>query len=281
MASSIEASGMLTDATNVLATPFCTAKHCRHPWLFVVLQSVMAFVVTLVLIPAISNLSEPPPPTPAALGAEIRNRNKQRTGWRRRRRRVRRSKENGNRCCEGSETSFENQKAAAMYSLMSNCSIVLLSFGRIDVQTRVEYTSFGTYTICTIACAALPCILDRMIRMPHADSSKRQQRVEYVHVCYATASELSRRIRGKRKKEIHSLTHSPPAFPRRSHCTGASTLHPVGKYRGRTTCRKCRRQSRTNSARAASSKDDDVVVLPSPSFVFVLSESTTNTAPGT
>jgi len=70
LASSIEASSMLTDATNVLATPFCTAKHCRHPWLFVLLQSVMAFVVTLVLIPAISNLSEPAPPTPAALGTE-------------------------------------------------------------------------------------------------------------------------------------------------------------------------------------------------------------------
>lgn len=56
LAASIVASSILTDTTNALATPFCTAKTCHHPWLFVVLQIVLAFAVTLIIIPIISNL---------------------------------------------------------------------------------------------------------------------------------------------------------------------------------------------------------------------------------
>jgi len=62
LASSIEASGMITDVTNLLASPFCTIKYCSLPWLFVLLQTVLAFVVTIVLIPVISML-EPQEPT--------------------------------------------------------------------------------------------------------------------------------------------------------------------------------------------------------------------------
>ena len=57
LAASIEASGTLTEATNEFAASFCTVKQCNRPWLFVTFQTVVAVVVTLVLIPSISQLA--------------------------------------------------------------------------------------------------------------------------------------------------------------------------------------------------------------------------------
>lgn len=60
LASSIEASSMLTATTNAVAAGFCTADHCKHRWLFVGLQVVVALVTTIVLIPAVAPFAGPP-----------------------------------------------------------------------------------------------------------------------------------------------------------------------------------------------------------------------------
>jgi hypothetical protein len=60
LASSIEASSMLTAATDALSAVLgvCISdKQCRYPWLFVGLQVVVAVLTTLVLVPAIAPLS--------------------------------------------------------------------------------------------------------------------------------------------------------------------------------------------------------------------------------
>lgn len=59
LASSIEASRMLTLATDELAGSLgiCNSKHCSHKWLFVLLQVILAVIVTAVLIPAIAPLA--------------------------------------------------------------------------------------------------------------------------------------------------------------------------------------------------------------------------------
>lgn len=59
LASSIEASSMLTALTDALASSFCNVKHCRLPWMFVLLQVGVAAVTTVVLIPAIAPLTPP------------------------------------------------------------------------------------------------------------------------------------------------------------------------------------------------------------------------------
>lgn len=60
LAASIEASGMLTEATGALAGAMgiCTVKNCQHKWLFVFLQTCLAVLATLVLIPSIAPLSD-------------------------------------------------------------------------------------------------------------------------------------------------------------------------------------------------------------------------------
>ena len=57
LAAAIETSGILTDVTNTLAESFCSVKQCNYPWLFVALQTFMAVIFSLALIPAISQLS--------------------------------------------------------------------------------------------------------------------------------------------------------------------------------------------------------------------------------
>ena len=63
LASSVEASGMLTDATDALAASLgiCDPKYCYHKWLFVFLQTVVAVLTTAVLIPTIALLDETSP----------------------------------------------------------------------------------------------------------------------------------------------------------------------------------------------------------------------------
>jgi hypothetical protein len=59
LASSIEASGMLTLATDSLATALdiCGHRHCHNPWMFVGLQVVMATLCTFILLPLIAPLA--------------------------------------------------------------------------------------------------------------------------------------------------------------------------------------------------------------------------------
>ena len=58
LACSIEASGMLTAATDGLAVwlDICTHKHCRSPWMFVGLQATMAIVTTIAVLYAMAFL---------------------------------------------------------------------------------------------------------------------------------------------------------------------------------------------------------------------------------
>jgi hypothetical protein len=70
LASSVQASGLLTEATDALAARFglCESLHsCHHVWLFVMLQVVMAVLTTLVLIPLVAPLA-PTDATSAAVG---------------------------------------------------------------------------------------------------------------------------------------------------------------------------------------------------------------------
>ena len=56
LASSIDASGMLTDATDALSASMgiCDVKVCHYKWLFVLLQVVVAILVTVILIPSMA-----------------------------------------------------------------------------------------------------------------------------------------------------------------------------------------------------------------------------------
>eukprot|EP00934_Nitzschia_sp_Nitz4_P000479 Nitzschia sp. Nitz4//scaffold99_size76975//42114//43541//NITZ4_005577-RA/size76975-processed-gene-0.52-mRNA-1//1//CDS//3329560853//479//frame0 len=70
LASSIEGSGMLTAATDSLAQilGICGSKHCsRHPWAFVLLQTGVAIVTTMVLLPAIAPFASTPAPVVEAI----------------------------------------------------------------------------------------------------------------------------------------------------------------------------------------------------------------------
>lgn len=60
LATSIQASGMLTNATNQMSTALgiCGSKHCDHPWLFILLQGILAIVTTAILLPALAHVSE-------------------------------------------------------------------------------------------------------------------------------------------------------------------------------------------------------------------------------
>lgn len=60
LATSIQASGMLTAATNqiAMALNICGTKHCNHAWLFILLQCSLAMATTAVLLPALSFVSE-------------------------------------------------------------------------------------------------------------------------------------------------------------------------------------------------------------------------------
>ena len=59
LASSIQASSLLTDATDELAASLgiCDSSHCNQKWLFVMLQIVLAALITIVLIPIIAPLA--------------------------------------------------------------------------------------------------------------------------------------------------------------------------------------------------------------------------------
>ena len=61
LATSIQASGMLTQTTNALAVYWNigNAKHCPHPWVFVTLQVGLAVVTTIVLLAALQFVSDP------------------------------------------------------------------------------------------------------------------------------------------------------------------------------------------------------------------------------
>jgi hypothetical protein len=61
LAASIEASGMLTAATNAIAAALeiCNEKHCYHPWMFVLVQVCLAIVTTIILIPVLIPLVPP------------------------------------------------------------------------------------------------------------------------------------------------------------------------------------------------------------------------------
>ena len=62
LASSIEGSSILTTTADTLADTFGICdKHsstCHHPWLFVLLQFILATIITVVFIPALALLVE-------------------------------------------------------------------------------------------------------------------------------------------------------------------------------------------------------------------------------
>ena len=58
LAASIEASNLVTTVVNTLASSFCTAAHCPQPWLFCMLQIVVAAVTTVILLPALGPLCQ-------------------------------------------------------------------------------------------------------------------------------------------------------------------------------------------------------------------------------
>lgn len=62
LASSIQASSMLTTATDGLAMllGICGIKHCRNPWLFVLLQVIIALITTCVLLYALRYVTDTP-----------------------------------------------------------------------------------------------------------------------------------------------------------------------------------------------------------------------------
>ncbi|CAB9503278.1 expressed unknown protein [Seminavis robusta] len=73
LATSIQASGMLTTATNELATMLniCGTKYCDHHWIFVVLQVMLAITTTCLLLPALAFVSDPvDSPSPQDAGAQ-------------------------------------------------------------------------------------------------------------------------------------------------------------------------------------------------------------------
>lgn len=61
LAASIQASSMLTAATDGFATllGICNVKHCRHPWIFVGLQVICAIITTAVLLMALPYVTAP------------------------------------------------------------------------------------------------------------------------------------------------------------------------------------------------------------------------------
>jgi hypothetical protein len=72
LASSVQASGLLTEATDALAARLglCESlRKCPHAWLFVILQVVLAVLTTVVLIPLVAPLS--PRPTATGGGASV------------------------------------------------------------------------------------------------------------------------------------------------------------------------------------------------------------------
>lgn len=56
LSASIEASNCMTALMDAAAGSFCTAKHCDAPWLFVLLQILVAMGTTVVLLPCLSPL---------------------------------------------------------------------------------------------------------------------------------------------------------------------------------------------------------------------------------
>jgi hypothetical protein len=61
LATSTRGSGMLTEATNMLATllNICGHNHCNYRWLFVAIQVILAILTTVVLLPELGCVSDP------------------------------------------------------------------------------------------------------------------------------------------------------------------------------------------------------------------------------
>jgi len=75
LATSIQAAGILTEATGQLSTALniCSPDHCHWPWLFLVLQIALGVAVTAILLPLLGLISEPvEPPSTVSASKEAR-----------------------------------------------------------------------------------------------------------------------------------------------------------------------------------------------------------------